>query len=77
MALADVVWVIDTSSILQIRRSTQAAVRRQVFDRLTQLVAQKRLVYPPEVVDELKRNPILMPRMRNSFGRNRMRGLLA
>ena len=56
MALVGVVWVIDTSSIIEIRRATAAAVRRRTFAGLTQLVADQRLVYPPEVLDELERN---------------------
>jgi hypothetical protein len=56
MALVGVVWVIDTSSIIAVRRDVTVAVRRKAFERLTQLVNDGRLVYPPEVLDELKRN---------------------
>jgi hypothetical protein len=56
MALSDVVWVIDTSSICEIRRSTRVAVRKQTFIELTQRVNADRLKYPPEVVKELARH---------------------
>jgi hypothetical protein len=49
-----VVWVFDTSSICEVRRTSNAA-KPQVFARLTALVAQKRLMYPPEVLGELER----------------------
>lgn len=55
MALAGVVWVIDTSSICEVRRAVPIAVRKQTFAGLTKLVNDGRLVYPPEVLDELKR----------------------
>jgi hypothetical protein len=56
MALADVVWVIDTSSIIAVRRQVTVAVRKQTFASMSQLVNDGRLIYPPEVLDELERN---------------------
>jgi hypothetical protein len=56
MALIGVVWVIDTSSIIEVRRAVTVAARKKAFSGLTQLVDDKRLVYPPEVLDELERN---------------------
>jgi hypothetical protein len=56
MALVGVVWVIDTSSIIEVRRAVAVAVRKKIFAGLTQLVIDQRLVYPPEVLDELERN---------------------
>jgi hypothetical protein len=56
MALSDVVWVIDTSSIIEIRRAVPVAVRRTTFAGLTQLVNDGRLTYPLEVLKELERN---------------------
>jgi hypothetical protein len=56
MALVGVVWVIDTSSICEVRRATTVAVRKKTFAGLTQLVNDQRLVYPSEVLDELERN---------------------
>ena len=55
MTLAGLVWVIDTSSICEIRRSTMVTVRGQVFEGLTALVNVDRLIYPRQVVDELER----------------------
>ena len=49
-------WVVDTSSLIQIRRagiSTQK--QRQVFQTLTGLVKAGQLVFPPQVREELER----------------------
>jgi hypothetical protein len=51
---AQVVWVIDTSSICEVRRLPNAN-KPQIFSALGALVAVGRLVYPPEVVAELER----------------------
>lgn len=56
MALVGVVWVIDTSSIIEVRRAVPNAIRRTTFAGMTQLVNEQRLIYPPEVLDELERN---------------------
>ena len=56
MATSQVVWVIDTSSIIEVRRSTQKRHREQIFRRMTQLVTEGRLAYPPQVVAELERS---------------------
>jgi hypothetical protein len=56
MAPSNVVWVIDTSSIVEVRRAVTIVVRKKTFAGLTQLVNDQRLVYPPEVLDELERN---------------------
>src|SRR5689334_25368164 len=56
MAPVGVVWVIDTSSIVEVRRAVPVVVRKKTFAGLTQLVNDNRLVYPPEVLDELERN---------------------
>ena len=55
MATSTVIWVLDTCSIIEVRRSTQKSNRAQIFQRMTRLVTEGRLVYPPEVVTELKR----------------------
>ncbi len=47
--------VIDTSSILEIRRSFDRAVQLRIYSDLTKLVEGNSLVYPPEVYDELER----------------------
>src|SRR5688500_14735389 len=56
MALADVVWVIDTSSIVEVRRAVPVVVRKATFTGMTKLVTDGRLTYPPEVLKELERN---------------------
>ena len=47
-------WVIDTSSILDIR-GVEQKVRATLYVKLATLVAEGRLKYPMQVVDELKR----------------------
>lgn len=54
MTDASPIWVIDTSSILDIR-GLPNLVRPSVYTRLTALVTDGRLKYPKQVVDELKR----------------------
>lgn len=49
------IWVIDTSSILEVRRSFERAVQLRIYSDLTKLVEGNSLVYPPEVYDELQR----------------------
>ena len=56
MATSQVVWVIDTSSIIEVRRSTQKRHREQIFRKMTELVTEGRLAYPPQVVAELERS---------------------
>lgn len=50
-----VTWVIDTSSVAEVRRSIENAKKPGVFLRMEILVNQSRLVYPKQVVDELER----------------------
>lgn len=52
---ATIVWVIDTSSIVEIRRSVESSRRSGVFKDLAALVAQHRLLFPRQVLDELAR----------------------
>jgi len=52
------IWVIDTSSIIEVREivpAVPARHRRSVFDKLDGLVEDGRLVYPVQVVEELGR----------------------
>ncbi len=50
------VWVIDTGSIVEIRRGTpQGKVRRRITGELDYRVNTDSLLYPPEVVVELER----------------------
>jgi uncharacterized protein DUF4411 len=50
-----VVWVFDTSSVCEIRREFQNTVKAAVFQRLSRMVSDGLLIYPPQVVDELER----------------------
>ena len=52
---SDRVWVIDTSSILEIRRQVPTLGRRRCLDGLRSLVENGHLVYPRQVVHELER----------------------
>jgi hypothetical protein len=52
---AGIVWIIDTSSIAEIRRSVENTRRVDVFGRLTDLVNQGQLLFPRQVLDELER----------------------
>ena len=49
------VWVIDTSSVIEIRQIPHAD-RRAVLDALNKLVDQDQLYFPPQVVTELDRH---------------------
>lgn len=51
----DVIWVIDTSSVAEIRRSIENSKKENVFKGMGALVHEGRLVFPKEVVDELER----------------------
>lgn len=52
---SDVTWVIDTSSVAEIRRSIENLQKRHVFARMSTLIKEKRLVFPRQVVAELER----------------------
>ena len=49
------IWVIDTSSILEVGRIFDQAVQLRIYIDLTKLVEGNSLLYPPEVYDELER----------------------
>jgi hypothetical protein len=49
------IWVIDTSSICQIRRSIQNSEKPNVFSQLTARVERGAVVFVKQVVDELER----------------------
>jgi len=51
----NVIWVIDTSSVAEIRRSIQNTQKVNVFAQLATLVRESRLFYPKQVVIELER----------------------
>lgn len=54
MAAPEPVWVIDTSSLIELK-SVPNSEKSRVVERMTELVNQGRLVYPKEVLGELKR----------------------
>lgn len=51
----DIIWVIDTSSIAEVRRSIENSKKEMVFGRMGTLVKEGRLIFPVQVVDELER----------------------
>jgi rRNA maturation endonuclease Nob1 len=51
----NVIWVIDTSSVIEIRRSVENSKKAHVFSQMGTLVNGGRLVFPKQVVDELER----------------------
>jgi len=50
-----IIWVLDTSSIIEIRRSVAVDKRSALFAGLSSLVAADRILFPKQVVDELER----------------------
>ena len=55
MAEPNEIWVIDTSSINEVRRFVPAPVRQKVYDNLSAMVNDGALVFPVQVFDELDR----------------------
>ncbi len=51
----NIIWVIDTSSVIEIRRSVENPKKMHVFSRMATLVNGGRLVFPKQVVNELER----------------------
>ena len=52
---SEIVWVIDTSSIAEIRRSVENTRKVEVFSKLTEMVDKGHLLFPRQVLDELER----------------------
>jgi hypothetical protein len=50
------IWVIDTCSVIQVRRIFTPALQKIVYEALTGKVESGSLVYPKKVVEELERN---------------------
>lgn len=49
-------WVVDASTLIEVRRSGLPARRQvDVFSRLTRLVETGQLIFPPQVLEELER----------------------
>lgn len=57
----DTCFVIDTSSIIQIKQCVPQTDRTAVFKRLTEYVENQLLVYPKEVLDELEKGTADQP----------------
>ena len=51
----NVIWVVDTSSVAQVRRSVENAKKKHVFQSMTALVQSGNLVFPKQLVAELGR----------------------
>lgn len=49
------VWVFDTSSLMAIKSAVPRADHQRVFDALTAMVHEARLMFPKETVAELRR----------------------
>src|ERR1041385_5944855 len=54
--MAPAIWVVDTSSLIQIKSMVPNAERDALFDALGRLVDEARLVFPKEVLGELRRD---------------------
>jgi hypothetical protein len=50
------IWVIDTSSVIAVRRLQPASDAPKVFAKLTELVQAGRLFFPAQVLTELERD---------------------
>lgn len=50
------VWVIDTCSVIHVRRIVQTGRQPAVYNKLTEMVEAGSLVFPTQVFDELHRN---------------------
>lgn len=48
------IWVIDTSSLINVKELIRPGRRQEVLTKFSHLCDQGRLVFPQEVVDELK-----------------------
>ncbi len=59
--MAQPVWVVDASTIVQIKSSIPLSSRPAVFTALTALAAAGRLVFPSQVSKELKRDAGNLP----------------
>lgn len=51
----EIIWVIDTSSVIEVRRSIENTKKKGVFSAMGALVGEGRLIYPKQVVSELER----------------------
>lgn len=51
----DEIWIVDTSSVIEVRRRVPVKMQDQVYEQLTALVNTNVIVYPVQVFDEIKR----------------------
>lgn len=54
--MSSAIWVVDSSALIQIKSFVPYPLRQPLFESLTALVDQGRLVFPPHVLKELKRD---------------------
>lgn len=54
--MAQPIWVVDTSALIQIKSFVPRDYRAHVFNALTALITGGRLVFPSQVIKELKRD---------------------
>ncbi|HUR20852.1 MAG TPA: DUF4411 family protein [Vicinamibacterales bacterium] len=54
--MSGAVWVVDSSALIQIKSFVPHLLRASVFQSLSQLVEDERLVFPHQVVKELRRD---------------------
>ena len=52
---APIIWVVDTSSVAESRRSIENTKKKQVFESMGTLVSDGRIVFTKQVVGELER----------------------
>ncbi len=55
MTDAGEIWIIDTSSVNEVRRLFKLSQREAIYKALSELVADGKLVFPTQVFDELDR----------------------
>ena len=55
MTEEQIIWIVDTSSVIQVRRSIESTRQADVFARMGKLVDDGRLVFPKQVETELGR----------------------
>ena len=53
--MAGVTWVIDSSSLMDIKSKTSVDVRARLYPRLNSLASEGKLLLPREVISEMKR----------------------
>lgn len=54
--MSSAVWVVDSSALIEIKSFVPHSLRPSLFESLTSLVGNGRLVFPQQVLKELKRD---------------------